>query len=155
MRCLLTALWHRMAPKYTYTWNCAKYVQDLHSWNSTCAKQQYTALWKGMTPKCTYVYLEVCQIFAHGVEQKIAFLKLCMCKILEYSFMTWNCTNIYIRPFHKNPFRNFPKPRADIYYILIDKLMLEKVFCSNIAPSLSSRNYLFYKAEYMGQGCPN
>ena len=29
--------------------------------------------------------------------------------------------------------------------------MLEKVFCSNIAPSLSFRNHLFYKAEYMGQ----
>ena len=26
--------------------------------------------------------------------------------------------------------------------------MLEKVFCSNIAPSLSSGNHLFYKAEY-------
>ena len=33
--------------------------------------------------------------------------------------------------------------------------MLEKVFCSNIAPSLSSGNHLFYKAVYMGQGCPN
>ena len=33
--------------------------------------------------------------------------------------------------------------------------MLEKAFCSNIAPSLSSGNHLFYKAEYMGQSCPN
>ena len=33
--------------------------------------------------------------------------------------------------------------------------MLEKVFSSNIAPSLSSGNHLFYKAEYMGQSCPN
>ena len=29
--------------------------------------------------------------------------------------------------------------------------MLEKAFCSNIAPSLSSGNHLFYKAEYMGR----
>ena len=34
------------------------------------------------------------------------------------------------------------------------KQMLEKAFCSNIAPSLSSGNHLFYKAEYMGQSCP-
>ena len=33
--------------------------------------------------------------------------------------------------------------------------MLEKVFCSNVAPSLSSGNHLFYKAEYMGRSCPN
>ena len=33
--------------------------------------------------------------------------------------------------------------------------MLEKVTCSNIAPSLSSGNHIFYKAEYMGQSCPN
>ena len=33
--------------------------------------------------------------------------------------------------------------------------MLKKVFCSNIAPSLSSGNHLFYKAEYMGWSCPN
>ena len=37
----------------------------------------------------------------------------------------------------------------------IYKQMLEKVFCSNIAPSLSSGNHLFYKAEYMGRSCPN
>ena len=36
-----------------------------------------------------------------------------------------------------------------------NKQMLQKVFCSNIAPSLSSGNHLFYKAEYMGQSCPN
>ena len=29
--------------------------------------------------------------------------------------------------------------------------MLEKVFCSNSAPSLNSGNRLFYKAEYMGE----
>ena len=33
--------------------------------------------------------------------------------------------------------------------------MLEKAFCSNMAPSLSSGNNLFYKAEYMGRSCPN
>ena len=38
-------------------------------------------------------------------------------------------------------------------YILIDKQVLEKVFCSNIAPSLSSGNNLFDKAEYIGQSC--
>ena len=29
--------------------------------------------------------------------------------------------------------------------------MLEKAFCSNIAPSLSSGNHLFFLTEYMGQ----
>ena len=31
--------------------------------------------------------------------------------------------------------------------------MLQKVFCSNIGPSLSSGNHLVYKAEYMGWSC--
>ena len=61
-----------------------------------------------------------------------------------------------IRPVHQNLFYwNFQKCKTDLCYILIDKQMLEKVFCSNIAPSLSSRNHLFYKAEYMGQSCLN
>ena len=55
----------------------------------------------------------------------------------------------------KTFFWNFQKCEADLCSILIDKQMLEKVFCSNIAPSLSSGNHLFYKAEYMGQSCPN
>ena len=33
--------------------------------------------------------------------------------------------------------------------------MLEKVFCPNTTPSLSSGNHLFYKAEYMGRICLN
>ena len=32
-----------------------------------------------------------------------------------------------------------------------NKQMLEKAFCSNIAPSLSSGTHLFYNAEYMGR----
>ena len=57
--------------------------------------------------------------------------------------------------FTKTFFWNFQSIPADICYILIYKQMLEKVFCSNITPSLSSGNHLFYKAEYMGQSCPN
>ena len=57
--------------------------------------------------------------------------------------------------FTKAFFWNFQNVRAVLCYILIDKQMLEKVFCSNIAPSLSSGNHLFYKAEYMGRSCPN
>ena len=57
--------------------------------------------------------------------------------------------------FTKTFFWNFQNSRADLCYILIYKQMLEKVFCSNIAPSLSSGKHLFYKAEYMGQSCPN
>ena len=57
--------------------------------------------------------------------------------------------------FTKTFFWDFQSIRADFCYILIYKQMLEKVFCSNIAPSLSSGNHLFYKAEYMGQSCPN
>ena len=36
-------------------------------------------------------------------------------------------------------------------YILRDKQLLEKMLCSNIGLLSSSRNHLFYKAEYMGQ----
>ena len=57
--------------------------------------------------------------------------------------------------FTKTFFWNFQNIRADLCYISIYKQMLEKVFCSNIAPSLSSGNHLFYKAEYMGRSCPN
>ena len=57
--------------------------------------------------------------------------------------------------FTKTFFWNFQSIQADLCYILIYKQMLEKAFCSNIAPSLSSGNHLFYKAEYMGQSCPN
>ena len=55
--------------------------------------------------------------------------------------------------FTKTFFWNFQSIRADLCYILINKQMLEKVFCSNIAPSLSSVNHLFYMAEYMGRDC--
>ena len=57
--------------------------------------------------------------------------------------------------FTKTFFWNFQSIQADLCYILIYKQMLEKAFCSNIAPLLSSGNHLFYKAEYMGQSCPN
>ena len=53
--------------------------------------------------------------------------------------------------FIKTFFWNFQKCKAGLCYILIDKQMLEKVFSSNITPLLSSRNHLFYKAEYMGR----
>ena len=53
--------------------------------------------------------------------------------------------------FTKTFFWNFQSIQADLCYILIYKQMLEKAFCSNIAPSLSSGNHLFYKAEYMGR----
>ena len=50
-------------------------------------------------------------------------------------------------------FWNFQKCQAVSCYILVDKQMLEKEFCSNIAPSSSSGNLLFYKAECMGRSC--
>ena len=62
---------------------------------------------------------------------------------------------LHTRPVHKNLYWNLQKCKAEICYILIDKQILERVFCSNIAPSLSSRNHIFYKAKYMGQGCVN
>ena len=64
-------------------------------------------------------------------------------------------THVQLDRFTKTFFWNFQSIRADLCYILIYKQMLEKAFCSNIAPSLSSGNHLFYKAEYMGQSCPN
>ena len=57
--------------------------------------------------------------------------------------------------FTKTFFWNFKNIRAVLCYILIDKQMLEKAFCSNIAPSLSSGTHLFYKAEYMGRSYLN
>ena len=57
--------------------------------------------------------------------------------------------------FIKTFFWNFQKCKEDLCYILIDKQMLEKAFCSNIAPSLSSGTHLFYKAEYMGRSYLN
>ena len=57
--------------------------------------------------------------------------------------------------FTKTFFWNFQNIQAVLCYILIDKQMLEKAFCSNIAPSLSSGTHLFYKAEYMGRSCLN
>ena len=57
--------------------------------------------------------------------------------------------------FIKTFFWNFQKCQAFLCYILINKQMLHYVFCSNIAPSLSSGNHLFYKGEYMGRSCPN
>ena len=61
--------------------------------------------------------------------------------------------NVHTRPVHKNIFLNFQKYRAVLCCIVINKQLLEKVVCSNIANSLSSGNHLFYKAEYMGRSC--
>ena len=79
-----------------------------------------------------------------------------------FMFMWVECSadNLYLNLVHTSPFIktffvNFQKCKVDLFYILIDKQILETVFCSNIAPSLSSGNHLFYKAEYMGQSCPN
>ena len=57
--------------------------------------------------------------------------------------------------FTKTFFWNFQNIQAVLCYILIEKQMLEKAFCSNIAPSLSSGTHLFYKAEYMGRSYLN
>ena len=57
--------------------------------------------------------------------------------------------------FTKTFFWNFQNIRAVLCYILIDKQMLEKAFCLNIAPSLSSGTHLFYKTEYMGRSYLN
>ena len=76
----------------------------------------------------------------------------CTCK----SFML-NLTHIKLSNQTELIYSNKKKHflRVHLCYILIDKQMLYKVFCSNIAPSLSSGNHLFYKAEYMGRSCPN
>ena len=85
-------------------------------------------------------------------------LKTSFCKPLKLieNLRNLHLSLIYILDrFTKTFFWNFQKSRADLCYIFIYKQMLEKVFCSNSAPSLSSGNHLFYKAEYMGQSCPN
>ena len=77
---------------------------------------------------------------------------------IETPFEKWIALNsgfVYNIPDHKNLFWNFQQSRAVLCYILKDKEMLHLVFRSNIAPSLSSGNHLFYKAEYMRRGCPN
>ena len=75
-------------------------------------------------------------------------------------FSSWLCISkqngqCLLDQFTKTFFWNFQSIRADLCYILIYKQMLEKAFCSNIAPSLSSGSHLFYKAKYMGRSCPN
>ena len=53
-----------------------------------------------------------------------------------------------------NIFFDFPKMPGS-FVLHFDEQMLEMEFCLNVAPSLSSGNHLFYKAECMGQSCPN
>ena len=78
------------------------------------------------------------------------------CNFLGNNFSKrWTTGHWTLDQFTKTFFWNFQSIRADLCYILIYKQMLEKAFCSNIAPSLSSGNHLFYKAEYMGRSCPN
>ena len=74
---------------------------------------------------------------------------------IQNFFCCPSSSNYLLDQFTKTFFWNFQSIQADLCYILIYKQMLEKVFCSNIAPSLSSGNHLFYKAEYMGRSCPN
>ena len=49
-----------------------------------------------------------------------------------------------IRPVHKNLFFEITKCQAVLCKILIDKQILDKVFCSNVVPS---GNHLFSKAD--------
>ena len=89
----------------------------------------------------------------HDVHRIFEFLLM-----LVFSFQIWAkdlkdpCS---LDRFTKTFFWNFQSIQADLCYILIYKQMLEKAFCSNIAPSLSSGNHLFYKAEYMGRSYLN
>ena len=75
--------------------------------------------------------------------------------VVHFSFEDRPSSPWSLDRFTKIFFWNFQSIQAGLFYILIYKQMLEKAFCSNIAPSLSSGNHLFYKAEYMGQSCPN
>ena len=59
-----------------------------------------------------------------------------------FMFMWVECSadNLYLNLVHTSPFIktffvNFQKCKVDLFYILIDKQILETVFCSNIAPS--------------------
>ena len=63
-----------------------------------------------------------------------------------YCFFTF-CT---LDRFTKTFFWNFQKCRAVLWYILIDKQMLEWVFCSN-----NIKFRILYKAKYLGQSCLN
>ena len=53
--------------------------------------------------------------------------------------------------FTKTFFWNFQKCWAVLCYILIDKQMLHYVFCSNIAPSLSSGTTYFTRQNTWGE----
>ena len=83
------------------------------------------------------------------------------CEFLETNFISfWKLAKSRERPGtipiqFKLILKNFQMLPAVLCYILIDRQMLEKVFCSNIAPSLSFGNHLFCKAEYMVQSCFN
>ena len=94
------------------------------------------------------LWLTINPLHKSGIGQCLQLLRCFECRL----FTTSHCT---LDRFTKTFFWNFQSIPADLCYILIYKQMLEKAFCSNIAPSLSSGNHLFYKAEYMGQSCPN
>ena len=93
--------------------------------------------------------ITVCTQWSPDTRPGIAQFTACFA---PWPIVSQTCT---LDRFTKTFFWNFQSIRADLCYILIYKQMLEKAFCSNIAPSLSSGNHLFYKAEYMGQSCPN
>ena len=105
-----------------------------------------------------YCYMEDDKDWQSLNGKDIIYYRSSFLKYLLSSLTTWACLTKSCWPldqFTKTFFWNFQSIQADLCYILIYKQMLEKTFCSNIAPSLSSGNHLFYKAEYMGQSCPN
>ena len=76
------------------------------------------------------------------------------CKQTLQGYVTWSWTAwmcIFMLPTREatQSLDRFIKTLFWNFLILIDKQILEKVFSSNTAPSLSSRNHLFYKAEYI------
>ena len=92
---------------------------------------------------------------SQSVTDSFMFLRFCQILGISSGYVQSMFRVCSVDRFTKTFFWNFQSILADFCYILIYKQMLEKVFCSNIAPSLSSGNHLFYKAEYMGRSCPN
>ena len=131
-------------------WLPEKVTAQQHHNSSSSGKSTYARLWG------TRVCLQLL---------KLMISPLCMCVVqfflhcfFKSIFIVESKTNSVVWEISHCRFfalgaLHFQKCQAVSCYILIDEQMLQKVFCLNIAPSLSSGNHPFYKTEYMWHSC--
>ena len=137
---------------YNITWICMILNFKVRTKRSSSLRRLYCPT--GGTKSLPLYDSEIAQGHSKIMSE---FDKFCQCKHgatcwKQYSGL-WPRYDCSLDRFTKTFFWNFQSIQADLCYILIYKQMSEKVFSSNIAPSSSSGNRLFYKAEYMGRSC--